>query len=281
MHPGHFLLPIVALALTTFSGPPAQASERCGEIVELESRGEKISYSFRPHETDTPKAALVLLAGGHGFLNLDENGCARKLSGNTLVRNQASLGRAGFATAVVDAPTDYQGKDGLGGFRADPDHAKDLSLIISDIRERTKLPIYVVGISRGTISAANAAVRLTGDRALAGTMLFSPVTSGREGAHKAWFAQTVFDLPLQNITGPLAVVVHRDDKCVRTPPALGAKVIERAVGTSGKLITVDDGSDDNSTKLTVKACKGKEPHGFGGQDKEVLAIITGFVNTQN
>lgn len=281
MHLRFTLLTVSTLALAIINVPQTRAAEICGDLVELDSRGEKISYSFRSHETDKPKAALVLLAGGHGFLKLDEDGCARKLSGNTLVRNQASLGRAGFATAVVDAPTDYRGKDGLGGFRADPDHAKDLNLIISDLRERTMLPIYVVGISRGSISAANAAVRLTGDGALAGTMLFSPVTSGREGAHKAWVAQTVFDLPLQNISGPLAVVVHRDDKCVRTPPALGAKIIERAKGTSGKLITVHDGSDDNATKLTVKACKGKEPHGFGGQDEEVLTIISNFVAAQS
>ncbi len=41
-------------------------------------------------------------------------------------------------------------------------HAEDIGKVIADVRERTKLPVWLVGTSRGAISAANAASRLTG-----------------------------------------------------------------------------------------------------------------------
>jgi hypothetical protein len=72
----------------------------CGEVIRPETRGaESITYAA------LPRAALVLLAGDTGYLNLDDEGGARKLKCNTLVRNQKSLRQVGFATAVVDAPS--------------------------------------------------------------------------------------------------------------------------------------------------------------------------------
>ena len=89
---------LLAFAILPLASGPARAS--CGEVIRLETRGaESITYAA------LPRAALVLLAGDTGYLNLDDEGCARKLKGNTLVRNQKSLRQVGFATAVVDAPS--------------------------------------------------------------------------------------------------------------------------------------------------------------------------------
>lgn len=272
----------LVLMAVTVNLTPARGDDACGKPVHLDVRnGESVSYSFREADGSTPRAALVLLAGGNGFIDLDTDGCARKLKGNTLVRNQMALIKAGFATALVDAPTDYQGEDGLGGFRAQREHADDLGAVIADMRARTGLPVYVIGISRGTISAANAASRLTGALAPDGVMLFSPVTLGLEGGLKAWVAQTVFDLPLQSIERPLTVVVHHNDKCVRTPPDLGSKIVERTTGTKGNLIVVRDGSDDRGSKRTVKDCIGKTPHGFVDQDDVVIKLISDFTSAYN
>lgn len=267
----------LALITVTVALTPAQGADTCGIIVRLDVRnGESVSYSFHEADSSTPRAALVLLAGGNGFADLDTDGCVRNLNGNTLVRNQMALVKAGFATALVDAPTDYQGEDGLGGFRAQRDHADDLGAIIADMRERTGLPVHVIGISRGTISAVNTASRLTEARGPDGVMLFSPVTLGLEGGRKAWVAQTVFDLPLQSIERPLTVVVHHDDKCIQTPPDLGSKIVERSTGTKGNLIIVRDGLDDPGSTRTVKDCAGKTPHGFVDQDDLVVTLISDF-----
>ena len=169
--------------------------------------------------------ALVLLPGGPGYAALDAKGCAGKLKGNSLVRSRDLFHRAGFVTALVDAPSDHRGEDGLGGFRMSPQHAEDIGKVIAYLRERTKLPVWLVGTSRGTISAVNAASRLTGPAAPDGLVLTSPVTSGRVGGYKAWVAQTVFSARLDAIRVPVLVVAHAADTCIRTPPSLAGGIV--------------------------------------------------------
>src|SRR5262245_4548083 len=148
--------------------------------------------------------ALVLLVGGGGDLDLDERGCPRALKGNSLVRSLPHFHADGFVTALVDAPSDHQGGDGLGGFRTSPDHAADLGLVVTDVRRRTNGSVWVVGTSRGTISAANVASRFTSLATPDGVVLTSAVTSGFRGARgKPWVSQTVFDLKLDAIRSPV------------------------------------------------------------------------------
>ena len=90
--------------------------------------------------------------------------------------------------------------------------------MIAGMRARTHLPVWLIGTSRGAISAVNAASRLSGAAAPDGLILTSPVTSGREVAFKAWVAHSVFSLDLGDIKMPVLVIVHAEDKCIRTPP---------------------------------------------------------------
>jgi len=156
---------------------PVQAGERCGEVVTIETPARStLRYAFLlpPGAQAGGGVTLVLLAGGAGHVDLDAQGCAQKLKGNSLVRSVPLFNAAGFATAVVDAPTDFQGEDGLGGFRTDPRHAKELGQVIADLRARTRGAVWVVGPSRGAISAANAASRLAGPAAPDG-LVFQPL----------------------------------------------------------------------------------------------------------
>jgi hypothetical protein len=80
------------------------------------------------------------------------------------VRSLPLFREAGIFTALVDAPSDYPGEEGLAGFRDTTRHAEDLGKVIADARAGTKAQVWVVGTSRGTISAANAAVMLGSGR---------------------------------------------------------------------------------------------------------------------
>lgn len=252
------LLTFVATAIVAL---PATADDTCGQRITVDIRdGKTLTYSFGSADSGTPPiAALVLLAGGGGFLDLDETGCARALTGNTLTRNVTRLRAAGFATALVDAPSDHHGNDGLGGFRTKSDHADDLGAVIADLRGRSPLPVLVVGSSRGTISAVNAASVLTGISSPEGVILFSPITSGREGGRKAWVAQTVFDLPLGNIHQPVLVVAHESDACIRTPPLKAPDILPRTNGDIEEMVVVTGGPAADSDITGVKACQGKYP----------------------
>jgi hypothetical protein len=223
------------------------------------------------------RMALVLLPGGPGYLALDEKGCPRNLTGNSLVRSRDLFHAAGFITVLVDAPSDHHGGDGLGGFRISAQHAEDIGKVIAAVRSETKMPVWLIGTSRGSISAANAASRLTGPAAPDGLVLTSPVTSGKVGGQKPWVAQTVFSLRLEAISMPVLVVAHAADTCIRTPPSLAAKILPRTRTERGQAVTVTGGPGGGGRGASVEACEGRTPHGFIGQEAEVAEGMARFI----
>jgi hypothetical protein len=218
---------------------------------------------------------LMLLVGGGGHLNLDASGCPLALKGNFLVRSLEHFRAQGFATALVDTPSDHPGEDGLKSFRVMPAHGDDLGRITADLRKRTGQRVWIVGTSRGTISAVNAASRLSGAAAADGVVLTSAITSPGSGGKRPWAAQSVFDLPLQAIKMPVLVVGHAADKCPRTPASLMGRITARTNGVREQTVTVTGGSGGNPVGLA--ACQGRTPHGFLGQEAEVAAGIARFV----
>jgi hypothetical protein len=234
----------VPLPARSEGNPPAGG---CGEVVTIETHGRtKTRYAFAHPQGG--QFVLVLLAGGGGHLDLDGKGCPRALTGNFLVRSLAHFHREGFATALVDAPSDHPGDDGLKGFRISPQHADDLGKVIADLRKRTDLPVWVVGTSRGTISAANAATRLTASAAPDGVVLTS---------------------------APILVIGHAADRCPRTPPGLMAGVTTKSNGARKQVVTVTGGP--GGTQAGLDACQGQTPHGFLGQEAAVVAGIARFI----
>lgn len=271
---GFGFLCFVSIGLVS-AATPARA-ETCGEVVAIAAHdGTQIRASLAGPSSGA-RAALVLLAGGGGYLKLDDDGCPRKLKGNSLVRSRPLFHDGGMVTALVDAPDDYQGGEGLGGFRIEPAHAADIGRVIADLRKRTGLLVWVVGTSRGGISAANAAARLSGSEAPDGVVMTSPVTSGKIGAAKPWVADTVFSVPLENARMPILVVVHADDQCVRTPPDLASRIVDKTNGSREQVVTVTGGPGSRGGD-GLEACKGKSSHGFLDQEAEVAAGIVRFV----
>jgi len=268
-------LTALALLASALQGRPAAAGV-CGTLVTIPAHdGSTMAYSLAA-PAKKAVAALVLLPGGSGHVRLDADGCPHDLEGNSLIRQQPMFHEAGFYTALVDAPSDHQGEDGLGGFRIEADHAADIGKVIADVRARTKLPVWLAGTSRGSISAANAAARLTGPEAPDGVVLTSPITSGNPNGRKAWVAQTVFDADLGAIRIPALVVAHAEDKCVRTPPDLSGDIAKKTDSVRRQAVMVTGGPGwPGDTGL--KACRGKAPHGFFEQEAEVAAGIARFV----
>ena len=268
------LLPIAAALVTCLAGP----AYGCGQVAPVATHGGTTTrYAFHPPAAAQGAAiALVLLPGGGGHLDLDEAGCPRALKGNSLVRSAPIFRELGFHTALVDAPSDMPGEDGLAGFRLAAEHAEDLGRIVADVRQRSgATAVWLVGTSRGSISAANAAARLGGPAAPDGVVLTSALMSGQSGARKAYVSQTVFDVPLEAIKLPLLVVGHADDACVRSPAKLMNGIAERAGSARKQVVTVTGGP--GSTSGGLAACEGKAPHGFADQETEVAAGIARFI----
>jgi hypothetical protein len=278
--PALFLL-LPAPACLAQPGPAAPAAT-CGEVVTIETHNRSTTrYSLAHLEgagTPTGQIALVLLPGGPGHVDLDDKGCARALMGNSLVRSIPLFGAAGFATALVDAPSNYHGEDGLGGFRIAAQHAEDLGKVIADLRVRTKGPVWLVGTSRGSISAVNAAARLSGPSAPDGVVITSALMSGQSGAKKTWVAHTVFDLRLEAIRIPILVIGHAADTCARSPANLMGNITERTNGAREQVVTVTGGPGSSTGGPSLQACEGRTPHGFVDQEAEVAAGMARFIH---
>lgn len=269
---------IAALMLLSATASLAQAA-RCGDVVAVETHnGSTTRYAFAPPVATAQGGpiTLVLLPGGTGHVDLDDGGCPLALKGNFLVRSIPHFTAAGFATALVDAPSDRHGEDGLGGFRVAAEHADDLGKVIADLRARTRGAVWLVGTSRGTISAANAAARLSGSAAPDGVVLTSALMTGQAGARKAWVAQSVFDLPLEAIRSPVLVVGHSADACIRSPAERMGEIGAR-IGASREQVVVVVGGPGTRGASSVNACEGRSPHGFIDQEAEVVAGIARFV----
>ena len=251
----------------------------CGEVLAIQTHGgttTRYALVYPPPSARADRIALVLLVGGGGHLNLDEKGCPRSLKGNWLVRSLPLFHQAGFVTALVDARSDHPGEDGLAGLRGASEHAEDLGRVIADVRTRTKAAVWLVGTSRGAISAANVAARTSGPSAPDGLVLTSALMSGFVGGRKPWVAQTVFDPPLEAIRLPVLVVGHAEDKCVRSPPALMSQITARTNGVREQVVTVTGGTG-RAGSAGVDACEGRSPHGFIEQEAEVAAGIARFI----
>lgn len=272
------LLPLWATASLAQSNvaPPTG----CGEVVMIETHGRATTRYALAYPQGAPaqagRIALVLLVGGGGHLSLDDEGCARALTGNSLVRSLPHFHGASFVTALVDAPSDRPGDDGLAGFRVTTEHAEDLGKVIADVRTRTNAVVWLVGTSRGSISAVNAAARLSGPSAPDGLVLTSALMSGSSGGRKAWVAHTVFDLPLEAIRVPVLVVGHAADKCIRSPADLMGNITARTNGAREQVVTVT-GGPGRPGPPSVNACEGRAPHGFVEQEAEVTAGIERFI----
>lgn len=254
----------------------------CGEVVTIDTHNRSTTrYSLAQPQGAIAQGApiaLVLLAGGPGYVDLDHEGCARALKGNSLVRSIPLFNAAGFFTALVDAPSSHHGDDGLGGFRIQAQHAEDLGKIIADVRARTKGAVWLVGTSRGSISAVNAASRLSGPSGPDGVVLTSALMSSQSKAKKAWVSHSVFDLKLEAIRVPVLVVGHTADKCLRSPASLMGDITARTNGAREQVVTVSGGPGSSAGGLSIDECEGRTPHGFIGQEAEVASGIARFIH---
>lgn len=211
--------------------------------------------------TDVPaaKAAVVLLAGGHGGLQIQNDGSLRWGQGNFLVRSRALFAQQGVAVVVVDAPSDRQSPPYLAGFRQQADHVVDIQAVIAWLRETTRAPVWLVGTSRGTQSAAHVATSLDATQGPDGVALTATILTDPR-------SRPVPAMPLDRLRVPVLVVHHQQDACSHCPysevPALMGKLTHapraQAFGVTGGITRGDP-------------CEAQSHHGFNGIEAEVVS----------
>jgi dienelactone hydrolase len=198
-------------------------------------------------------------------LQLFSNGSFRWGEGNFLVRTRQQFAQQGLLVVVVDAPSDRQSPPYLGGFRQRPEHAADIKAVIAWIRGQATVPVWLVGTSRGTQSAAYVATQLSGADGAHGLVLTSTILTDDK-------SRPVPAMPLDSLKIPVLVVHHEQDGC-------GACAYEQVPTLMHKL-----GALPKSQLLSFKGginrgdpCAAQSYHGFNGLEAEVVAQTAGWI----
>src|SRR5262249_49480277 len=136
-------LPLLALLAVAL---PACAEDR----ITIDTRPGVTQSFYVTKPQGAPVATLALFPGGDGKLR--NYGPANLERGNFLVRSRDLFVAQGFAAAVIDAPSDQEG--GMKAFASSRERATDIAATVRWLRQAIPAPVWLVGTSRGTISAA-------------------------------------------------------------------------------------------------------------------------------
>ena len=230
------------------------------EIVSVPSRQGVTQAFFIAGKGERKAQAVALLyVGGGGSIKLRlEDGRPKFGANNFLPRSRADFIRNGVVPVVMDAPSDQ-----LGGlteyYRVSEQQSEDARAVLAALKKRFPgLPVFIVGTSKGTVTAAYVGRALGGD--IAGVVLTSSLLTPPRGA-------TLVGFDYASVKAPLLFVHHREDSCEATPYAEAHRLSARY-----PLISVRGGKPSESGP-----CEPYAPHGFYGKEAETVDAITAWM----
>lgn len=260
---------LLVLLACCLAQPINAAHAADGEVVRLKTaRG--ATQAFILIKPAKPQAAVILFAGGHGALGVRSAADMAWGAGNFLVRSRDHFVNAGMMVAVIDAPSDHAG--GMNAvFRMSKEHHDDIAAVAAHLKSVADVPVWLVGTSMGTFSAARGAI---GNKTIAGLVLTSTITRSRDG----WKIKTshpagVGSMALQQVSVPALIVSHRRDGCAITP----ASDSEALKAKFTKSPRVDVKLLDGGLPPKSGPCEAMSQHGFLGIEKEAVGEIANFV----
>lgn len=257
----HFKLLIGAFLLTMM---PLLYAQTIQKVVDIPTRP-GVTQRMIVVSPPNPKAVVVLFPGGHGGLQLGPDGSMQWGDGNFLVRTRQMFVDQGLMVAVVDAPSDKQSSPFLHGARQKPEHAVDIKAVIAWLRETAKVPVWLVGTSRGTQSVAYLAIVLADGDGADGIILTSTILTDDKG-------RPVPSMPLEKIRVPVLVVHHEQDGCSHCSfsemPALMSKL---EGNPRSKLLSFKGGRNKGDP------CEPLAYHGFNGLESDVVQQTAAWI----
>lgn len=266
---------VTAIAVLFLFMPAAAAQQGQGRVpgqeavVEIPSRGQKIrALLIRPVKTT---GSVILLAGGHGNLNISPDGKIGWGAGNQVVRTRQAYAKAGFAVLTPDIAPDLKLSGGgvRQGARFSPEHGEDIASLVGYMR-RMQEPVIVVGTSRAAL-AAGAMLREAPKFGRPDKLvLTAPMLMQTPGQPS--FQLAIGNRPDKAKDIPLLVIGHRKDACPYTNADVIHRFEEWMKGSKLEVMWLDgpEGSGD--------PCEAQSAHGFFGIDQRVVDTVTGWIN---
>ena len=213
-------------------------------------------------------ATVLLLTGGSGHVNIRNDGTVPRAE-NFLGRSRERFLQQGFNVLLLDAPSDRPAPVYLGNaFRDSAEHMLDLGTAIQWAHGKFGKPVFLVGTSRGTQSAAHAGEVLTGPASPQGIVLTSTILArtprGGEG-------RAVPEMDLANISVPVLVVHHEQDPCPVCAPSLLPNLMKKFAPGRAELKIVTGGDSQGAP------CDPWSHHGYNGIEDIVVREIATWI----
>ena len=207
-----------------------------------------------------PRAALVMLPGGNGIVEIGNDGSIRRMGGNFLLRTLPLWQAQGFAVAVLSPPNGMS----LLGHRHTPAYAATIGQAVDFVRSRANVPVWLVGTSQGSTAAVGAGARLGGK--VAGIVVTSSVT-GRSSS-----GETLFDSEPGLVAVPALIVANTGDACPGSPPGDAPKIAAALAHAPRKEVVYMQ-----SVAIEGPPCEAMSPHGYLGIEAATVERITQWI----
>jgi pimeloyl-ACP methyl ester carboxylesterase len=249
---------LTSVLLFTQTASLAAVTEQLIDLPKPTGTTLRYLLSTDPVLSPAPEIGVILFNGGQGEVHLAK-GIPRP-SSNFLIRSRQMFVQNGLPAAIYDPSAD------LGALtdraRMSQPHADEVAMVLNDFRKKTGVrKIYLVGTSRGTISAAYLANSLAAD--VNGVVLTSTLFQ----ASKAGSGLADFDFA--TIRQPLLFVHHVADGCKFTAPGY-ARALEKKYP-----VTWVDGVEGTEED----PCGPFSAHGYLGRERGTVQAITDWILT--
>lgn len=233
-------------------------------VVDIPTRS-GVSERIHVLKSENPKAVAILFAGGHGGLQIGDDGKYGWGGGNFLVRSAELFVKAGLMVVVVDAPSDRQKEPFLNGFRQTKEHVEDTQAVLAWVKSQTNAPIWLVGTSRGTQSVAS--IALGNVKGIHGIVLTSTILHDTK-------SKAVPELELEKLNIPVLVVHHENDGCSHCSFSLVENMMKKLDKNPHKALLTFQGGQTKGDP-----CNAFGYHGFNGIEQEVVMKMTDWMLT--
>ncbi|MEO6017220.1 MAG: alpha/beta hydrolase [Polaromonas sp.] len=237
------------------------AAQTTSRVVDIPTRA-GVTQRLLVLTPPEPKAVAILFAGGQGGLLLGASGDMQYGKGNFLIRARQLFVDQGLQVVIVDTPSDRQSPPYLGGFRQTPEHLADIKAVMAWTRAQNGLPVWLVGTSRGTQSAAAIAVATSSDKAAGpdGLVLTSTILTEERGN------RSVPDMALDTLAIPVLVVHHEQDGCKNCAFSNVPAMMNKLTAAPRKQLLAFRGGSSRGDP-----CEAFAYHGYNGLEADVVA----------
>ena len=249
-------------AFTLMIVPAIQAIAADGRMIRIPTRESATVPVFWAGTAGAPATVVLLPGGAGGIGNLNDSGWPG--SSNFLIRSGKLFAAQGFNVAMVARPSDIKDLDYR--IRTSEPHMDDLRNALLRLKKMSPAPIWLVGTSRGTISAAAFAISEKNTGLVDGVVLTASVTNFK-------YPGAVPTQDLEKIKVPVLVLHHDKDACVACRPYEVSHIMDKLTNAPvRKQIMVNGG-----TGAVGDPCEAEHWHGFIGMEQDAVELISNWI----